>query len=384
MRLIAKTLYGLEKVLSEEVESLGAGDVQQANRAVMFSGNKELLYRANYSLRSALSVLVLVSDFRIKSKEDLYNRTLGIDWSQIMDTDTAFSVVPVINSKLFGHTGYPALVVKDAVADYFRKKTGRRPSVDTKDPAIIINLHISNDRVSLSLDSSGVPLFKRGYRIKQGLAPLNEVLAAGILMISGWDGSTSLLDPMCGSGTIPIEAAMIACRIPPGRYRQFYGFSRWKDFDSEMFEQIKIECDNKIRRSTVKITGSDISGEAVKQSIVNIKKAGLDKEIVVNVLDFKDVKATDTNGYVFINPPYGQRLKQEEINRLYDMIGSTLKHNFIGNRAWIISSGKEYIKNIGLKPRSKHVLYNGSLECILSEYVMYKGSWKDTGDIQRS
>ncbi len=383
MRLIAKTLYGLEKVLAEELKSLGAEDIQLANRAVMFSGNKELLYMANYCLRSALSILVQITDFRIKSKDDLYKRTLGIDWSEIMNTDSTFSVVPVVNSKLFNHIGYPALVVKDAVADFFRNKTGMRPSVDTKDPMIVINLHISNDRVSLSLDSSVIPLFKRSYRIEQGPAPINEVLAAGILLLSGWNGTASLIDPMCGSGTIPIEAAMIACRIPPGKYRQFYGFSRWKNYESDMFDRIKRNCDNKIRRSPVKIAGSDISEESVRQSIANITNAGITKEISVKVADFKGVKALDEDGYVFINPPYGQRLKPEEISSLYGMIGSTLKRNFTGNRAWIITSGKEYLKNIGLKPHSKHILFNGSLECMLLEYVMYEGSGKHSEGVLR-
>ncbi len=384
MKLIAKTLYGLENILAEELESLGAGEIQKSNRAVLFNGNKELLYKANYSLRTALSILVLISEFRIKSKDDLYKRAVAIDWSEIMDADSTFSVVPVVNSKLFGHTGYPALVVKDAIADYFRKKTGRRPSVDSKDPAFIINLHISNGNADLSLDSSGVALFKRGYRIEQGPAPLNEVLAAGILLLSGWNGTASFLDPMCGSGTFPIEAAMIACQVPPGRLRRYYGFSRWRDFDSELFRRIKKDCNSGIRRSPVSILGSDISEESVKQSIANIKNAGLSDEISVTVSDFSDLKAQDAGGYVFMNPPYGQRLKSEELYKLYGMIGSTLKHNFAGNSAWIITSGKEYLKNVGLKPRSKHILFNGSLECILAEYVMYKGSGKRTDGVQKT
>jgi putative N6-adenine-specific DNA methylase len=384
MKLIAKTLYGLENVLAEELESLGAGEVQKSNRAVLFNGNKELLYKANYSLRTALTVLVQISEFRIKSKDDLYKKTLAINWSDLMDADSTFSVVPVINSKIFAHTGYPALVVKDAIADYFRKKTGSRPSVDSSDPSVMINLHVSNDSVSLSLDSSGVALFKRGYRIAPGTAPLNEVLAAGILLLSGWNATASLLDPMCGSGTFPIEAAMIACRIPPGRLRHFYSFSRWKDFDPELFRHIKRECDIGIRRSPVNITGSDISEEAVKQSIANIINAGLSDEISVNVSDIGSLKAQDKAGYVFINPPYGQRLKPEELDKLYGMIGSILKHKFAGNRVWIISSGKEYLKNIGLKPNSKRILFNGSLECILAEYVMYEGSEKRTGGDQKT
>lgn len=379
MNLIAKTLYGLEKVLAEELESLGATEIRQANRAVMFSGSKELLYKANYALRSALSILVNIADFRISSRDDLYNKTLKVDWSEIMDSDSTFSVTPVVNSKIFTHTGYPALVVKDAVADYFRNRTGKRPAVDLKDPLIAINLHISNDQVNLSLDSSGIALFKRGYRIEQGLAPMNEVLAAGILLHSGWNNSASLLDPMCGSGTIPIEAAMIACRIPPGKLRKSYGFTRWKNFDTDLFARIRDEFNSQIRRSPVKISGSDISEVAVKQSLINIETAGLNGEIEIVKADFKDRKTEGQGGYVFINPPYGERLRPEEIEELYGMIGTTLKYNFAGCRAWIITADKEYNKNIGLKPSSKHRLFNGSLECMLSEYVMYEGSVKHTG-----
>ncbi|MCU0472289.1 MAG: THUMP domain-containing protein [Bacteroidales bacterium] len=376
MRFIAKTLFGLEKVLTEELLTIGALDVSQANRAVMFSGNKELLYRVNYCSRCALSVLVLVSDFRIKSKDDLYTNARRIDWSAIMDADQTFSVVPVVNSELFGHTGFPGLVVKDAVADYFRKKTGKRPSVSSTDPDVQINLHISHENVTISLDSSVIPLFKRGYRAEQGEAPLNEVLAAGILMISGWDASCSLTDPMCGSGTIPIEAGLIACNVPPGKFRQFFGFSRWKDYDDELFSRVKKECETQIRKSGVRISGSDISGEAVKQARANIEKTGLSEQILVDIADFKDIKPFDKNGFVILNPPYGQRLKPDDIDLLYGMIGTTLKHNFAGSKAWIITSGKEYLKNIGLKPKSKHTLFNGALECILVGYELYEGTRK--------
>lgn len=376
MRFIAKTLFGLEKVLASELLSLGASDVSVANRAVMFSGNKELLYRVNYCSRCALSVLVLVNDFRIRSKDDLYKNTSRIDWSVIMDADQTFSVVPVINSELFDHTGFPGLVVKDAIADYFRKKTGKRPSVSSSDPDVQINVHISHGDVTISIDSSVIPLFKRGYRVEQGEAPLNEVLAAGILMISGWDASCSLTDPMCGSGTIPIEAGLIACNVPPGKFRQFFGFSRWKEYDDELFRRIKQECDSLIRKPEVRISGSDISETAVSHSLANIEKAGLAGQITIERSDFSDLRPAEKGGYLFLNPPYGQRLITEDIDKLYSMIGSSLKHNFAGSRAWIITSGKEYLNNIGLKPKSKHTLFNGALECILAGYELYEGTRK--------
>ena len=376
MKFVAKTLYGLEKVLSEELIGLGAGNIQTANRAILFEGDKSLLYRVNYSVRTALSVLMPLADFRIRSKEDLYKGGSKIEWDRFMDTDDTFSIVPVINSPHFGHTGYAGLIIKDAIADYFRNKTGRRPSVDTTNPRVLINLHISNDNVTISLDSSVVPLYKRGYRQEQTVAPLNEVLAAGILLLSGWNVSSTLTDPMCGSGTIPIEAGLIASKIPPGKFRQFFGFQKWKDFDEDLFEKIKLECNSQIGLSPVKIFGSDISEEALKFANANVARAGLSDIITLEKSDFKNLKSIDEHGYLFLNPPYGQRIQPEEIDLLYGMIGTTLKHNFPGTTAWLITSNKESLKHIGLKPKEKHTLFNGALECILLKYEMYTGTKK--------
>jgi putative N6-adenine-specific DNA methylase len=376
MRFVAKTLYGLEKVLSEELIGLGAGDVQTANRAVLFEGDMSLLYRVNYAARTALSVLLVIADFRIRSKDDLYKGGLKINWDRYMDPDDTFSIVPVINSPHFGHTGYPGLILKDSVADYFRNKTGRRPSVDNSNPRLLINLHISNDTVTISLDSSVVPLFKRGYRQGQSVAPLNEVLAAGIILLSGWKVSATLTDPMCGSGTIPIEAGLIACRIPPGKFRQFYGFERWKNFDEDLYEKIKLDCNSLIIPSAVKIFGSDISEQTIQVAKANVARTGLNDVIFIETSDFKDLRSTDDKGYLFLNPPYGQRIQPEEIDNLYNMIGTTLKHNFPGNIAWLITSNKESLKHIGLKPKEKHILFNGALECILLKYEMYQGTKK--------
>ena len=376
MKFVAKTLYGLEKVLSEELIGLGAGNIQTANRAILFEGDKSLLYRVNYSVRTALSVLMPIADFRIRSKEDLYKGGSKIEWDRFMDIDDTFSIVPVINSPHFGHTGYAGLIIKDAIADYFRNKTGRRPSVDTTNPRVLINLHISNDNVTISLDSSVVPLYKRGYRQEQTVAPLNEVLAAGILLLSGWNVSSTLTDPMCGSGTIPIEAGLIASKIPPGKFRQFFGFQKWKDFDEDLFEKIKIECNSQIGLSPVKIFGSDISEETLKFAKANVARAGLSDVITLEKSDFKDLKSIDEHGYLFLNPPYGQRIKPEEIDMLYGMIGTTLKHNFPGTTAWLITSNKESLKHIGLKPKEKYTLFNGALECVLLKYEMYTGTKK--------
>jgi len=375
MRFIAKTLYGLEKVLSEELTGMGAGKVQIANRAVSFEGDMALLYKVNYCVRTALSVLMPIADFRIRSKEDLYKAGSKIEWDRFMDPDDTFSIVPVINSPHFGHTGYAGLILKDAIADTFRKLTGRRPSVDADDPRLLINLHISNDLVTISLDSSVVPLFKRGYRQEQTVAPLNEVLAAGILLLSGWNAESTLTDPMCGSGTFPIEAALIACKVPPGKFRKYFGFQRWRDFDEDLFQNVIHENNNKIVTSPVKIFGSDISPEALLIAKANVAKAGLNDTISLEVSDFKD-RQSDEGGFVFMNPPYGQRLQPEEIDALYGMIGSTLKHNYSGSTAWLITSNKESLKHVGLKPKEKYILFNGALECILLKYEMYSGSKK--------
>jgi putative N6-adenine-specific DNA methylase len=376
MKFVAKTLYGLENVLAEELAGIGATDIHKLNRAVTFSGDKKLLYRVNYLLRTALSILMTVADFSIRSKDDLYRAGSRIEWDRYLEVDDTFSIMPVVNSPHFSHTGYPGLILKDAVADYFRGKSGRRPSVNTSDPGVLINLHISNDTVTVSLDSSVIPLFKRGYRQGTAAAPLNEVLAAGILMISGWKASSSLIDPMCGSGTIPIEAGLIACNIPPGRLREFFGFQRWKDYDENLYNEMRHEADIRITSPPVKIVCSDISDIAAEQARSNISRAGLADFVSVGVADFSTLRAADENSFLFLNPPYGERLQPDEIDNLYNMIGTTLKHNFPGTSAWLITSNRESLKRVGLKPAKKYILFNGALECTLVNYKMYQGTKK--------
>jgi putative N6-adenine-specific DNA methylase len=383
MKFVAKTLYGLEDVLAGELKILGASGIRIVNRAVLFSGSRELLYTTNYCARTALSILMLIDDFRIGSRDDLYRKSAEINWSLYLDSGSTFAVVSVVKSKLFGHTAYPGLIVKDAIADFFRKRTGSRPSVNTTDPDIIINLHISGNNADISIDSSGIPLYKRGYRIGQTLAPLNEVLAAGIIMISGWDASVPLIDPMCGSGTIPIEAGLIACRIPPGKFRKQFGFTRWKDYDEVLFKAVKKKYDSLICRSPVRITGSDISEQAVNRALDNVRNAGLSDPVNINLSDFKDSKPVEDNGFLFINPPYGERIRNDNIDKIYSMIGSTLKHSYPGYRAWIITPGKENLANVGLKPKSKRTLFNGSIKCILAEFELYSGTRKG-GNVQKS
>jgi len=376
MKFVARTLYGLEDVLSRELVMLGASGVEAANRAVVFEGDTSLLYKVNYCSRTALSFLKPLADFSIRTKDDLYAGCSRVRWDDFIGRDSTFSVVPVVNSPLFKHSGYPALVAKDSIADYFRKKTGRRPSVDTANPDIVVNLHISNQKVTISLDSTVIPLYKRGYRIEQTIAPINEVLAAGIIQMTGWTGQTVLFDPMCGSGTIPVEAAMAALNIPAGKFRSFFGFQKWRDYDESLFNRIRSEADAGVTNRDLRIMASDISQDAVSFARANIANAGLKDVIAIQIADFKDMKSTEDHGVIIMNPPYGQRLEKEDIDFFYGMIGTTLKHNFSGFSAWIISSNRESLQKVGLKPTAKKILFNGALECLLVNYELYAGSKK--------
>ena len=376
MKFVAKTFFGLENVLSNELHSFGVANVNIANRAVIFEGNISTLYKVNYCARTALSILMSIREFKIKSKNDLYSVGKSITWEKYMNYKSTFAITSVVNSPLFNHSGYAGLILKDSIADYFRDKTGSRPSVNTINPDISINLHISNSNVTVSLDSSGDPLFKRGYRQAFAEAPLNESLAAGMLLMSGWNGSAPLVDPMCGSATIPIEAAFIAKKIPAGKFRKSFGFQKWNNYDEQLFEQIKQECESGIVELKTKISGSDISNEAVKNSMINIRSAGLENDITIETIDFKYATAFENTGIAMINPPYGLRLNPDDLDSLYAMIGSKLKHSFEGYTAWILSSNKEALKKIGLKPSEKHILLNGANECSFLKYDLYSGSKK--------
>lgn len=376
MKFVAKTLFGLEELLARELSALGARDVKPVNRAVIFSGGKEQLYRVNYASRLAMSVLFPIGEFIIRSKEDLYDEASKIDWSLYMDADTSFLVVPVVNSKIFNHTGYPALILKDAIADFFRQKQGRRPSVDNVKPDIVVNLHISHTKTTISLDSSVIPLYKRGYRTAHGEASLNEVLATGMITLSGWDRRERLMDPMCGSGTILIEAAMMAANIPAGFFRGSFGFMNWNDYDENLFKKIVAEENSKKMVGQINVGGSDISEAAVKIARENLTKAGLLDYVDVRKADFREFISTGEPGTIIMNPPYGERIKPEHLDRLYGDIGSVLKHKCGGYKAWVITSGKEYLHKIGLKPFARKVLFNGSIECIFAGYEIYEGSRK--------
>lgn len=379
MRLIAKTLFGLEEPLASELRAMGAADVTVLNRAVAFDGPKSLLYGVNYNSRLAVSVLTPVASFSIAGSKDLYNEAVTIEWDRWLDTRKTFAVTAVVNSPHFDHSGYAALVVKDAVADFFRRLTQERPSVDQKSPDLLINVHISNEKVTVSLDSTVTPLYRRGYRRGHSEAPLSEVLAAGMIALSGWRADKPLADGMCGSGTIPAEAGLMACNIAPGKFRRNFGFMKWKDYDAALFRSVKYEAEKRERRSPVRIYGSDISEEACRTATVNIREAGLADTVEISQRDFMTSPAPAEEGTLIINPPYGRRIATDNINEFYSAAGSALKHSYSGYTAWILSGEPDGFKSLGLKPFKKIDLLNGDIKCRFAGYELYSGSRKRPG-----
>jgi putative N6-adenine-specific DNA methylase len=375
--LIAKTIFGLENILADELKAIGAKQIEIANRAVYFAGTKELIYRANFYLRTAICILMPIHTFRVTNEDDLYRKVQDIDWSNIMNLDMTFAVESTVYSSIFKHTQYPALKVKDAIVDQFRGKTSRRPNVNTLNPDILINVHISENTCTISLNTSGEPLFKRGYRTATQEAPLNEILAAGLLYLSGWKPEQNLIDPMCGSGTILIEAALIANNIPPGAFRKNFGFKNWPDFDKDLFNQI-IQFQDTLNSEQARghIIGADISKNAISIAKENIINAQLQNVIELNVSEFQNFIAPVKTGVIITNPPYGERLKNEDIIEFYKAIGNTLKNKYSNFDAWILSANLNAMKFIGLHPSKKIKLMNAALECTFNKFEIYQGSKK--------
>jgi putative N6-adenine-specific DNA methylase len=374
-RFAATTLFGLEELLAKELLELGAEEILKRNRAVEFSGSLALMYRANLRLRTALRILLILKTFRVRNEDHLYDTILKIEWENIFDKNLSFAINPVVNSELFRNSQFIAQKTKDAIVDRFRNKTGSRPTVNLSQPDILINIHISNEMVNVSLDSSGEPLFKRGYRTENHQAPLNEVLAAGMIMLAGWDGSENFIDPMCGSGTLPIEAAMIGSGIFPGSFRKHYSFFNWKMFDKRLFELIKGQLPAP-KPSPGRVFASDISPDSIEMTKINVKNAGLKDFIKIELLDFKDFTPPEGKGTLMFNPPYGLRIDQEDINQFYKMIGNTMKSKYAGYSSWLISPNLEAMKFIGLHPDKKLWLFNGDLKCRFNRYSIYHGSKK--------
>ena len=374
--ITATTLYGLEEVLAEELRSLGALDIEVLNRAVQYKGDLALMYKSNLMLRTAVKILRPISTFRAFNEDQLYQHVRKINWDNYFDTNMTFAIDGSTSGEIFTHSKYAALKSKDAIADQFRDKYGLRPSVDTENPDIRINVHISNEMVHVSLDSSGNILSKRNYRLNQTEASMNEVLAAGIILLSGWNKDSDFIDPMCGSGTLPIEAALIAHNIPPGKNRNF-GFQTWLDFDKNLWDKIKADSEQNITTFKKKITAYEIDKKALSVAIINSERAGVKEFIDFKQMDFFESSYEGEKGHVVINPPYGERIEVDEIVDFYKSMGTRLKHFYPGCNAWVISSNFEALKHFGLRPTRKIKLFNGPLECRLHKFELYKGSKRD-------
>lgn len=371
--MIAKTMAGLEDVLAEELIGLGANNLEMGKRMVSFEGDLALMYKANIQCRTALRILRPVYEFKAKTTDDIYKKVKAMNWFEHLTEDSTFAIDAITFSDYFTHSKFVAYRVKDAIADYFMQRTEKRPSVNVENPDLLINFHVAHDKCTLSFDSSGESLHKRGYRVAQTEAPLNEVLAAGMILKTGWRGGSDFIDPMCGSGTLLIEAAMIAMNVPPGIYRQNFAFEKWKNFNADLFETIYND-DSGEREFKHKIYGSDISSEAIAIAAKNVKNAGLEKCIDLKVMPFENyTEAPSENAILVTNPPYGERIKPEDLFGLYENIGERLKHVFMGYSAWILSYKKECFDKIGLKPSKKIQLVNGSLQCEYRKYDIFAG-----------
>ena len=374
--MIAKTFRGLEEVLATELVNLGANNVELQRRAVSFTGDKALMYKANLHLRTASRILKPILSFDASNADEVYEHVKKINWSDYMSVDTTFAIDSTVFSDDFRHSKFVSYRVKDAIVDWFKEKMDKRPSVRLDNPQLMFNVHIAQRRCTISLDSSGESLHKRGYRISQNEAPLNEALAAGMLLMAGWNGQTNFVDPMCGSGTLLIEAALIALNVPPGIYRSSFGFEKWNDFDSELFDTIYND-DSAERPFNYKIYGSDIALRAIKISEQNVKSSGMGKYIELQTKSIKDLEAPVENCLLVTNPPYGERITSDDIFGLYATLGTTLKHKFAGNACWVISSHDECLDKIGLKPSERIPLLNGTLECWFNRYDIFAGKRND-------
>lgn len=365
----------MEEVLAGEIRELGGTSIELGTRAVHFAGDTPMIYRANYRLRTALRVFKQIDSFRFGSMDDFYVRCMKIKWEQYMNLNHTFAIQStVMQSELFKNSMFASLKLKDAIADRFRQRSGNRPNVDTVDPDIIFHVHISGPLCSVSIDSSGESLHKRGYRQSQGEAPLNEVLAAGMLLLAGWKGETDFFDPMCGSGTLPIEAALIARNIPPGRFRKSFAFMNWKDFDKELFDKIREEGEPKEFKH--QIYASDIKASNIVTARTNARNARVFNLIRFTTGDFAKEELSLSEALIMMNPPYGERISLDNDAGLYEMIGAKLKHYYSGNTAWILSSPPENFHKIGLKPTVKIRLFNGALECSFQKFDLFEGKRK--------
>lgn len=373
-KMVAKTLFGFEELLEKELTQLGAQKVKAGTRVVTFYGDKGFMYKANLALRTALKILKPINEFKAFNDKSLYDGMQRIDWSNYLTAHQTFVIETTLHSDHFNHSQFVALKSKDAIVDQFRDKTGTRPNIDKDFPDVKIHVHIDRDLVTVSLDTSGESLHRRGYKAATNIAPINEVLAAGMLLLSGWDGTSHFIDPMCGSGTILAEAAMIACNIPANINRKEFAFEKWNDWDSELFDKILESLLKKTRDFHYTITGYDKAPSAVMKAKDNIKNANLDEFVKIREANFFETqKQTEGPLHMVFNPPYGERLNIE-MERFYREIGDTLKNNYSNTNAWFITANLEALKFVGLRPSRKIKLFNGKLEARFVKYEMYAGS----------
>ena len=370
MKLTIKTLFGFEEILSKEVKALGGEKIEKITRGVKCEGNPEFLYRANLSLRTAMKILVPIYDFQAQNEKQLYDKMMAFDWSNFLDVDQTFAIDTVVFSELFTHSKFVGLKAKDAIVDQFRNKYRRRPSIDTDKPDVLFNLHCAKDFFTISMDSSGAPLNQRGYREDGHRAPMNEVLAAGMVTLAGWDKSIPLVDPMCGSGTILTEAAMIAMNMPPNLRRKDFGFRTWPEYSPILWNRVKSEEESKMRKPNLDLIGIDVDESVAQLARKALGKIGLRREVRIKNADFRDFKPINDSGMIITNPPYGERIGDDMID-FYKTMGDAFKQNFAGYDAWLISSNKKALKQIGLKDSERIKLYNGKLECDFCKYELY-------------
>ncbi|RKR07069.1 putative N6-adenine-specific DNA methylase [Maribacter vaceletii] len=374
--MLAKTLFGFEEILAKELKDLGALNVVEGTRSVSFEGDTGFMYKANLCLRTAIKIIKPIHSFSVRNENELYRKIYAMDWEQFLTVDTSFAIDTTIKSDNFTHSLYVSQKVKDAIVDKFRDTDGERPDVDVKFPDIRINIHIHDEQCNVSLDSSGRSLHHRGYRTATNIAPINEVLAAGLLLLSGWKGQSDFLDPMCGSGTMCTEAAMIACNIPANINRKEFAFEKWEDFDEELFDKIVDVSLNKTRDFNYKIVGYDKAPSAVRKAQDNVENANLSEYITIERKNFFDTeKFTENQLHMVFNPPYGERL-DIDMQDFYASIGDTLKQKYPGTDAWFITSNLQALKFVGLRPSRKIKVFNSHLESKLVKYVMYSGSKK--------
>lgn len=373
MKLLAKTFQGLEDVLAEEIKRIGGKNVQPVTRAVLYEGDKEVLYKSNLLLRTALRILIQEKEFVVKDTDHLYKIITKMPWENRMTLEDTFAIDCITSGEVFTHSQYAGLRVKDGIVDRFNRKFDRRPNVNIMTPTYRYNVHIRDTKATFSLDSTGDSLHKRGYRVTTVDAPLNEVMAAGIILLSGWDGNTDFLDPMCGGATYSCEAAMIAYGIPPQRKDREFGFMKWKDFDKELWNRIIEDAYPEDISPKIKIIASDKNMRAWKVSQQNIDHAGLSELISVERKDF--FKKPHAGNYtIFLNPPYDERLKVNDINKFYSQIGDTLKTFYPDSEAWVFSGNIEAIKSVGLKTSKKYTLKNAALDSRLFKFDLYSGT----------